>query len=283
MATTKIWGSTAAASALALIPLLVGAPDGEARGTAVTCGATLTASVTLAADLSCPGSGVALTVGRDGVVVNLNGHALLGNGTGGTDGISVDGRKGITIENGTVDDFATDVSVQNNAGVRITNARIAHATVVGVLAEDGSDLTATNDLVFSNATGIETALGGSVHLSGDAVESNTQDGIVISQAETATISGDKVLSNGADGIRVTGPATIGGNVANGNGANGISADSTATEVKAPLTLTRNRAAFNAQLGILVTPGGANDGGGNVVQANGTAAQCRNVVCVEVSG
>ena len=74
----------------------------------VTCGQTLTHSIRLANDLTnCAGDG--LIVGADGVTVDLNGHAIDGDGTPGATGPDVGildtGRNGVTIKGGTVREF----------------------------------------------------------------------------------------------------------------------------------------------------------------------------------
>ena len=59
-----------------------GAGARGAGAPAVTCGATLTTSTTLSADLvDCPGT--ALVVGADGITVNLAGHTISGTNAAG--------------------------------------------------------------------------------------------------------------------------------------------------------------------------------------------------------
>jgi hypothetical protein len=62
-----------------------------------TCGATLTVSTTLPADLTCAGDGLRLAAG---VNLNLGGHTLSGSGTGTGVGVSNEGT--VTIRNGTL-------------------------------------------------------------------------------------------------------------------------------------------------------------------------------------
>jgi hypothetical protein len=54
-----------------------------------------------------------------------------------------------------------------------------------------------------------------------------------------------------------------------------------SRVASGLTVSNNRAAFNGHYGIEGDAGGAIDGGGNLVQDNGNAAQCANIICHEV--
>jgi len=76
---------------------------------AVSCGDVLTEDTTLDGDLSC--SGTALVIGSDDITVDLNGHVLSGDGTGmGVDNSG--GYDGVTIENGTIQDFEEGVLAQ---------------------------------------------------------------------------------------------------------------------------------------------------------------------------
>ena len=63
------------------------------------CGATLTKSTTLTADLlHCPGT--ALVIGADGITVNLGGHTISGTNAAGGEGIANDGHAGVRIVGG---------------------------------------------------------------------------------------------------------------------------------------------------------------------------------------
>jgi hypothetical protein len=100
-----------------------------------------------------------------------------------------------------------------------------------------------------------------------------------------TITGNKATNNGGVwGIRALGDSgLLSGNVANGNTNDGlVFSGSPFKGVTSGLTVSNNRAAFNGQYGIEGRAGDAIDGGGNVVQDNGTAAQCANIICHEVS-
>ena len=66
----------------------------------VSCGQTLTKSVTLTADLQCSGL-VGLILGAPKVTLNLNGHSIYGPDISGSLGIQVRGTSDI-VENGEV-------------------------------------------------------------------------------------------------------------------------------------------------------------------------------------
>jgi hypothetical protein len=84
----------------------------------LSCGDTVTHDTTLTADLlNCQGDG--LVIGADDITVDLNGHTVDGTVTQASDcdqppfgvvGVKNESHDGVTIENGTVQQFATGVS-----------------------------------------------------------------------------------------------------------------------------------------------------------------------------
>lgn len=105
------------APVLAIGVLLAVASTAHAQGTGVTCGQTITHDTTLTADLTnCPGDG--LVIGADNITLNLNRHTIDGTVTQlpvcdeppvGSDGIRAGGYDGLTIENGTVQQFTQGI------------------------------------------------------------------------------------------------------------------------------------------------------------------------------
>jgi len=83
--------------------------------TDVSCGDVLTTDVRLEEDLTCAGD--ALTVGADGIRINLNGHVISGNATG--VGITLRQRSDVVIHGGTVRNFLTGIFVSQSTGVTI--------------------------------------------------------------------------------------------------------------------------------------------------------------------
>jgi len=72
-----LWFCMPAALLFALVP------GGAAAKTAAgpSCGATITKSITLKANLDCSAGGMnGLNVGKSGIVINLNGHSIIGAG-----------------------------------------------------------------------------------------------------------------------------------------------------------------------------------------------------------
>jgi large repetitive protein len=128
--------------------------ESPARASATTCGKTITADTTLHTDLTnCVGSG--LVIGRDNIRLNLNGHTVDGNGLDDPcDGEAIHcdagvdnsaGHSGVTIENGTLQEFDEGVVAVDASGdvLRRVSARgnlvgilLAHSSAVRIL--DGS-------------------------------------------------------------------------------------------------------------------------------------------------
>lgn len=84
------------------------------------CGTTILASLKLDHDLTCSGNG--LTVGVDGITIDLNGHTITGPGSG--VGISVPNRTGVVIRGGTVRNFLSGVQLVNASANVVKEIRV---------------------------------------------------------------------------------------------------------------------------------------------------------------
>jgi parallel beta-helix repeat protein len=203
--------------------LVLAAPPAFAKDalTTVHCGQTLTHSVKLANDLTnCPGDG--LVIGSDGVTVDLNDHTIDGVVTRSdcslpdhlAGGIVNDGFDGVTIENGTVQQFDAGVSAGSatdgmsdsrvhdlrlndlGGGVGIgsgsspaltANNRVDHNVASNLQCGDGIDLTAGQGNRFDHNR-IEHSRGGI--LVGFGLST---DGNVIEDNLLANIAGEGIL------------------------------------------------------------------------------------------
>jgi len=92
--------------------------------TVVTCGQTITADTTLAADVGpcpSPGPGWGINVGADNITLNLNGHRVFGaNVPGEGPGVRLFRRVGVVVKSGTVDHFDCGVLVEGGSGNVLT-------------------------------------------------------------------------------------------------------------------------------------------------------------------
>jgi hypothetical protein len=100
------------------VALSAGPADARDRAT-LSCGAVLTHSVRLTADLSgCTGNG--LVIGADRVTVDLNGHAL-GGTSDNFDGVVSEGYSDLTVKNGRIEHFGGAVRAQGQPQAGLTH------------------------------------------------------------------------------------------------------------------------------------------------------------------
>jgi hypothetical protein len=221
----------------------------DGRAATVSCGKTLTANTTLTADLNCSGGGNALTLGANGIVLNLNGHFVSGTGSG--DGIfGLQKYTGDTVENGYVIGFEYGVFI-TGANTTLTKLQVVGASGNGVWVATE----ATNSQVVANT-----------------FAENQTDGILVG-ASGVLIKGNHLLNNGAYGMFAQGGGMqISGNVANGNTREGMLVVSSP-----PATIGGNTANYNGALGTNAQSPQI-DGGTNAAKGNTNQVQCRGIVC-----
>jgi len=244
------------------------------------CGMTVTGNFTLTSDESCPGS-TAIFIEANGVTVNLNGHTLTGDQSPSNYGVEADFNNDV-VTNGSILNFDYGVTMFGN-GDKATSLQVYDDASGGIYA-DGAGAVVSSNYVLVNPLGVWLDGGANDQLTNNWVEGSTNNGIWVDNQTNMVISGNRALSTTGVGqgiVTENNTGQITGNVANGNASEGIYLDNLGTGVKPAVTFTGNRAAFNTDYGVQSVPGGAVDGGNNVVQDNGNAAQCLNIVCHEV--
>ena len=242
-------GAVALAAGAMLFPAGAGAAQPN-------CGDTLNNDVKLNADLDCSGyGGNALTVGKNGVTIDLNGHTLTGPGN--YEGINdySPGYDNVVVKDGTVEKFQYGIDLEYTTGSKILNVTGKNNTysdfyfqysqngmIKGVRASAPSygiylyENTNVNVLNSKAIGGGGSATGVYDYESRSTVKHVTangnNDGIYIYDP----LKGYKVLdskANGNDDIGVyiygnypttTNQATVSDNVANNNGSYGLFAD-----------------------------------------------------------
>src|SRR4051794_19733429 len=119
----------APALALWAVPATAGAHQ-------LACGATITSSTKLRADLvDCPGDG--LVVGKDDITLDLGRRTVDGTGNGA--GIRLAGRRGVRIVNGTVKEFGIGISLDAARENHVSGVALHGHPVRGIDAANGSD------------------------------------------------------------------------------------------------------------------------------------------------
>ncbi len=160
------------------------------------CGQTITASVTLTADILNCSNGI--FIGANNITLNCADHLLTGDGTG--DGISLFGRTGVTIENCDVKNFA-----------------------LGIFLFGSSGNTLTGNTPSNNVDGIRLTNSNGNTLEGNTADSNTGSGIFLSNSNGNTLEGN-TASNNFKGIELLNSSdnnTLTGNTADSNTNTGI--------------------------------------------------------------
>jgi parallel beta-helix repeat protein len=240
----------AAIAALTVAGALAGTGSAAAHSSTstVNCGDTLIHSVRLTADLTdCPADG--LVIGAAGITVDLNGHTIDGTVTQATEcdvqpsgpaGIADGGYDGVTIKNGTIQQFGSglnagsetegmansslrDLTVRDNrfdgiklgSGQRLDNDnRIVDNNIydngcgagIGLAPADGN-LVARNR-VHDNDEGVVVCCGDRNVVRDNVVARNADAGITVSNNSLDTVvEHNEVLDNAFAGIIVLSGAT----------------------------------------------------------------------------
>ena len=94
---------------------------------ALECGDEVNNDRKLKADLTCGPDEDGLIIAADGVDLNLNGHAITGNGDLDTDGVLVDDEERVRVHGGTVKNFEHGVSAIAADDVTVEDMRIKNA------------------------------------------------------------------------------------------------------------------------------------------------------------
>jgi parallel beta-helix repeat protein len=156
----------------------VGASAGPAFAVQVSCGQVITVDTKVSNDLEdCANNG--LSIGADGVALDLNGHRIDGNGDSTGDGIVIDdGIDAATVRNGTVRQFNDGIAVGTANGDRIINVDVVRND------DDGMDLGNPNDPIVRNSNAIE----------------NDSDGFEVGFTSDPVFSGNSTEANGGQGF-----------------------------------------------------------------------------------
>jgi parallel beta-helix repeat protein len=215
--------------------VLAGQPSRAPSATVkVSCGQTVTKSITLGNDLlNCPGTG--LIIGADNITVDLNGHTI--DGTNQKSGIDNEKHAKVTIMNGTITDFRPEgvnlfgarANVLRNLTVRRIGAGCRQGAICAGLFLMNSPENTIVDNVISNqvqafqVSGIDVYNSPGVSVEGNRITKNPGQGVSVFFSPKTVVVENELDGNrngmdantGSDSIRVV------GNHARGNRAAGI--------------------------------------------------------------
>ncbi|HEX7290473.1 MAG TPA: NosD domain-containing protein [Conexibacter sp.] len=197
-----------------LIALMSAALAGTASSAAAArpqpqphCGDVITHSVTLTQDLDCSllVRGAALTVGADGVTLDLGGHRLFG-GFSGT-GIAAAGFDDVVVRNGTIDDFGRDVVLTDVNGAQLRALAAESADTALALTRVHDAQLASVRTRFVGERGLELQESSGVRIADSRIVGQTTGASVVDSQDTVivrtTISGEDGLSLfDSDGSRI---------------------------------------------------------------------------------
>jgi parallel beta-helix repeat protein len=197
----------------------------------VNCGNTVTGDTTLDSDLvNCPGNGI--VIGADDVTLDLNGHTIDGDGVLGCDefyacDFGVDntaGHDGVTIENGSIREFASAVFVLDASHNRLRRLSASHNVLGGML------------LIASPGVRIEH---NSISANGLTTD---QAGLIVFDSSAIRIERNSVVENGDIGMFLVGigDSRVERNAVSGNPETGVGLDGNGNEV------SRNRVVRNGE-------------------------------------
>jgi parallel beta-helix repeat protein len=242
---------------------------GQAHASHVSCGDTITSDTKLDRNLTnCPGNGI--VIGADDIELDLNGHTIDGDGVLGCDefyacDFGVDntaGHHGVTIEDGTIRDFATAVFVLEASDNRLRRLTASHNVLGGIL------------LIASSGARIEH---NSISANGLTTD---QAGLIVFDSSEVRIEQNSVRDNGDIGMFLigVGDSRVERNSVSGNPEAGIILEGNGNEVSrnrlvengdaVAVTGDANSVTRNKIVNVLVGFGIIVDGGSdNLLQGN----------------
>lgn len=195
---------------------LIGMINGEAFASHVSCGETITADTKLHSDLrDCPGNGI--VIGSSNITLDLNGHTIDGDGAPSCSEIEVcdlgvdntAGHNGVTINDGSIREFATGIFVAGASDNRLTRLTSSKNLFGGLLLV-GSLRTHVERSVIT-ANGLSTDEAGMIvfdsqdsHIQRNTVADNGDIGMLFINSDNNRAEGNSVFDNPEAGLIFTG-------------------------------------------------------------------------------
>jgi parallel beta-helix repeat protein len=192
--------------------------SGRALASHLSCGVTITADTKLDSDLvNCPNNGI--VVGADNITLDLNGHTIDGDGTlvaacpeGESCDVGVDntaGHKGVTIEGGSVREFAVGGFVLGASSNRLRHLSASHNLFVGLLVVESTDTQVEKNSASDNGRttdgdGVVLFASHNNRIERNAVSRNGHQGMFIGESDNNRIVRNLVADNPVAGIVLEG-------------------------------------------------------------------------------
>jgi parallel beta-helix repeat protein len=184
---------------------------GSALASHVGCGDTITTDTTLDSDLlNCTNNGI--VIGADNITLDLNGHRIDGDGELIEDcaeicdtGVVSDGHRRVTIQGGSVREFAVGVFVGSASSNRLLHLSASHNLFVGLLVVESTATqveknSASDNGRTTNANGIVLFASRNNRIERNTVSRNGHQGIFIGESDHNRIVRNLVADNPVAGI-----------------------------------------------------------------------------------
>ena len=204
-------------------------------------------SMKLANDLQCTLED-GLRVAANGVVIDLNGHRIRGDGTGA--GVRANGFSSFKIRNGVIERFGYGVVIENGVGgATVSSLLTMKNSLSGILVKDPTTISGVRS-ILNGQNGIIGEDADGVQIKNNTTNRNTSWGIRLVDTDTFVVSGNTSQHNN-EGIGISDAVTteakkITGNTFSENSLAGLFvSDST------NLTASGNVAKFNGNSGFLL--------------------------------
>lgn len=187
-----------------LTSMLAGMP----AASAASCGDVLVANTILTGNLTC--TGTAFEIGAPGILLDLNGFTLTGDGTG--SGVAQTGAfGGFTIRNGRIQNFEWGVNLNSTVGgpafATVEDLVIRKNTDAGVRLEAAREVIVQRVRVSRNGTpanstgeGLDIIGGISNRVLDSVFFANLQNGVRLNMAEETLVVGNVMRDNAVAGI-----------------------------------------------------------------------------------
>jgi parallel beta-helix repeat protein len=180
------------------------------------CGGTVTGSVTLMADLTCP-TGSGLVVGNN-ATLDCAGHTLKGGDQPGQYGIYVRNVSNATVRNCTAEHFEVGIRLRQVTNSTMQNNVAQHNTTYGIDVTSSTGALLQGNTVYNNSDeGIHvsgpTDRDAAHRIEGNTVDANAAEGIYLLNSQANIIVGNTVQDHGTAGLYMKGSSrnTIEGN------------------------------------------------------------------------
>ena len=166
----------------------------------VNCGETITVDTVLTHDLNCTGDGV--IIGAPDITFDLGGFTIDGDEGSSDKGVLIEGRDGVTVKNGRIQQFGDGVRVRDATGVTLRNLWIVGNVDDGVAADDSPWLTLSKVRANDNgAHGADFSRDPQFRIGASIFNNNGNDAVIVDDgSDDGSITNSVANDNGADGF-----------------------------------------------------------------------------------